>query len=104
MALYDLGVLVYFFVFVFAMFRNVTGFSLSYQCQPCSWNAWDAAASQIAYIWLAIQYALCWSCIQACASWVDGCRGSCNPFHWFRNSSRDSESRASSVGLGVVPP
>mmetsp|Transcript_54598 Transcript_54598/g.153307 ORF Transcript_54598/g.153307 Transcript_54598/m.153307 type:complete len:277 (-) Transcript_54598:144-974(-) len=79
--LYDVGFAVYFFVFVYAFATNVHGLSLARYCYGESDAPHAAALLQIFYAVLAVQYAVCWSCIQMGAAQLESCFPS-GPWSW----------------------
>lgn len=72
-ALYDVGFAVYFFVFLYSVLCNLKGLAMVQACASVSWLPWNAAALQLIYAWLSLQYAVCWSCIQGFTEFMERC-------------------------------
>lgn len=100
LALYDLGVLIYFFVFAYALYRNSTGIGLVYKCGVRSWSSWYAPMCQLVFAWLALQYAFCWSCIQGC---METAELLVPKSIWKRMSKRRESNTAPMVSAAPIP-
>jgi len=69
MAMYNPEFAAYFFTCLVSLYCNTRLVGMSHSCGEGT--AWFAGALQLVYMWLAIQYILCWSCIQGVASWFE---------------------------------